>query len=71
MISPNTPIKKKKGIVYNWKSKGIAAARYQSEEMAATDPKKSIRATGIEKSKMNHEYQGRNPAITDPPANIK
>ena len=39
--------------------------------MAATAPKKSIRATGIEKSKMNHEYQGRNPAITDPPANIK
>ena len=71
MISPNTPIKKKKGIVYNWNNKGIARPRYQREAMAVAAPQTSKIATGIEKNKMNHEYQGRIPANTGPHANIK
>ena len=39
--------------------------------MAVAAPQTSKIATGIEKNKMNHEYQGRIPANTDPPANIK
>ena len=59
---------KKKGIVTNWKSNGIAKPIYQRDIIAAIVPKRSTIAVGIENSPMNHEYQGRIPKSIDPPA---
>ena len=35
--------------------------------MAATDPKKSTNAIGIENNKTNQQYQGKNPKTIPPP----
>ena len=71
IISPNMAMSKKKGIVTNWITNGIAKPINQRDITDAIVPQISTIAIGTENSATNHEYQGRIPKKIGTPATPK